>query len=244
MPAEERSANSHRARAAVALLLLVPVQSISAVVMLFAFPGVTGKVLASLCRVWMLAFPIVWTIWVEGRRPQITAPTRGGLLAGFATGLAMFAIMLTAYGIVAERIDLGPLRARAVATGFANPAPFAAVFAYIIVVNAILEEYVWRWFVYRQVEAIVPASFGPTGRTITAVAGAAALFTAHHVILLAAWVGPAVNALASAGVFIGALIWSTLFARTRSLWPCYLSHALADAAILVMGYDLLFRSAP
>ena len=225
-----------------ALALLVPAQSLSALFMLFWMPGAAGKAIAVGLRVYMLAFPIVWTERVERRRPSLAPPRRRDLVVGLAAGLIIFAVMLAAYVLVADRIDLGPLRERAEATGFARLGPFAATFAYIAIVNALLEEYVWRWFVYRQVEAIVPASIGERRRRASAVAIAAGLFTIHHVILLAGWVGPGVNALASSGVFLGALIWSALYARERSLWPCYVSHAVADLAILVMGYDLLFRS--
>jgi membrane protease YdiL (CAAX protease family) len=74
-----------------------------------------------------------------------------------------------------------------------------------------------------------------------AIVIAALLFTAHHVIALSAWVGPPLVVLGSVGVFLGALIWSAIYARERSIWPCYFSHILADLAILLIAYDLLFR---
>jgi membrane protease YdiL (CAAX protease family) len=46
--------------------------------------------------------------------------------------------------------------------------------------------------------------------------------------------------LGSLGVFIGGAVWSWLYLRYRSVWPCYLSHALADAAIFIIGYRLIF----
>jgi uncharacterized protein len=47
--------------------------------------------------------------------------------------------------------------------------------------------------------------------------------------------------LCCAGVFAGGVIWSALYLRYRSIWPGYLSHALADLAIFAIGASLLFN---
>jgi membrane protease YdiL (CAAX protease family) len=52
--------------------------------------------------------------------------------------------------------------------------------------------------------------------------------------------GWAVTLLGSAGIFVGGLTWSWLYRRYRSTWPGYVSHILADAAVFVIGWLLLF----
>jgi hypothetical protein len=46
--------------------------------------------------------------------------------------------------------------------------------------------------------------------------------------------------LGSCGVFLGGAAWSWLYLRYRSIWPGYVSHAIADAAIFIIGYRLIF----
>ena len=66
------------------------------------------------------------------------------------------------------------------------------------------------------------------------------VFTAHHVIVLVAQFDWPIALLGSLGVFIGGATWSWLYLRYRSIWPGYVSHAIADAAIFIIGYRLIF----
>jgi len=76
-----------------------------------------------------------------------------------------------------------------------------------------MEEYVWRWFVFRKFEVLLGGQL--------AVPAAALAFTAHHVIVLAAQFDWADRPLGSCGVFIGGAAWSWLYLRYRSIWPGY-----------------------
>ena len=95
-----------------------------------------------------------------------------------------------------------------------------------------MEEYVWRWFVFRKFEVLLGGKL--------AVPAAALAFTAHHVIVLAAQFDWPIAVLGACGVFIGGAAWSWLYLRYRSIWPGYVSHAIADAAIFIIGYRLIF----
>jgi uncharacterized protein len=99
--------------------------------------------------------------------------------------------------------------------------------------NAVLEEYVWRWFVFRKCEALVRISW-------LAVLLSAALFTVHHVLALAAQFDWMITLAASAGVFLGGAVWSWCYLRYRSIWPGFVSHVIVDIAIFAIGWRLLF----
>ncbi len=97
-----------------------------------------------------------------------------------------------------------------------------------------LEEYVWRWFVYRKFEVLLP-------RTLAVVAAALA-FTLHHVFAVGinfGWDGR-ITALASLGVCVGGLTWSVLYLWYGSIWPGWISHAWADVGVFAVGYLILF----
>lgn len=91
---------------------------------------------------------------------------------------------------------------------------------------------VWRWFVFRKSEVLWGGKLG--------IVAAALAFTAHHVIALAAQFNWGITLLGSLGVFVGGATWNWLYLRYRSIWPGYVSHAIVDLAIFIIGYRLIF----
>ena len=65
------------------------------------------------------------------------------------------------------------------------------------------------------------------------------IFTAHHVIVLAAYFDPLMVVLGSCGVFIGGLLWSWSLRRWGSLLPGWISHAIVDIAIFIVGASMI-----
>ena len=68
-------------------------------------------------------------------------------------------------------------------------------------------------------------------------------FMAHHVIIVATFFPGRFLTLAvplSFGVAVGGAFWAWLYDRTGSLYPAWLSHLLVDAAILAVGYTMVF----
>jgi membrane protease YdiL (CAAX protease family) len=117
--------------------------------------------------------------------------------------------------------------------GFGTLGKYALLGAYIIFCNSLLEEYVWRWFVFRRCEDLLAGWL--------AVLASGLFFTLHHAVLLAVEFDWKVATLSSAGVFAGGAIWSFHYLRYRSVWPGYLSHAIVDVTILAIGYHILFQ---
>jgi membrane protease YdiL (CAAX protease family) len=99
-------------------------------------------------------------------------------------------------------------------------------------VNSLLEEYVWRWFVVRQFTRLLTAR--------KAIAASAIVFAVNHAVGLATIMPPEAVLVCLVGVVVGGLIWSWLYERTRSIWPGYISHAIAVAAIMAVGYRVVF----
>ena len=155
------------------------------------------------------------------------------MVAGVLSGVILaVAIVLGAWLVDVQHIDLGPLRVAVREMDLASPAAFLAGAAAWTLVNSLIEEYVYRWFVLRQCEVLLPSP--------VAVIASAAVFTIHHVIALNQYLEPGFTALASAGVFVGGIVWAALYYRYRSIWPGWISHVLADIAIFGLGWWLLF----
>jgi membrane protease YdiL (CAAX protease family) len=200
---------------------------------MWVVPGPIGQAAYGICKLWMAAFPLAWTLLVDKERLSWSRPRHGGLLTGIVFGLLVGALILAAYVLVGKRwIDADALRLAAQRNGLDSRAVYLGFAAYLILVNSLAEEYVWRWFVFRKCELLLPGWI--------AVLASAAMFTVHHVFALRAQLGWGVTLLGSAGVFVGGALWSGFYRRYRSIWPGYVCHALVDVAVLVIGWWLIF----
>lgn len=228
-----------RFRALTALLLLVPAPTVGVVVSMWLLPGtVVGQVVYGAAKVWLLLLPMVWWRWIEGGAWSWSPPRRGGFGVGAALGLVISAIIIGGYWLLGDVIvDREHLQEVGGRNGLDDPARYLLLVAYLTVINAALEEYVWRWFVFRQCES---AMQGWRAAGMVAVFASAAMFTLHHFIALKLQFGWTVTVLGSLGVFVGGATWSWLYLRYRSIWPAYLSHAMVDVAVFVVGWWLLF----
>lgn len=232
---EPQQASSRQA--ALALLLLIPVPTIGvlAAMVIPATAGTPlGQAIFALSKAWLLAFPLAWLILVEREPIHISRPWRApGIGVGTLTGLTIGAAIVAAYLLFGSSwIDADTMRAKITAIGIDSRAKYIALKIYMVFINSLLEEYVWRWFVVGRCVRLMP------GRA--AVVAGALFFTMHHVIAVAAQFDWRITLLASVGVFVGGLTWSWLYWRYGSIWPAYVSHVLADVAVFAIGWKILF----
>jgi len=221
-----------RRRAVVALSLLAPVPSLGVIAAMVVAPGRLGHSVFAAAKLWLVLFPAFWYLHVEKGPPSWSPPRRGGFCAGLLGGLGI-GIVIAAVGYAAGRgLDPAPLQAAVQEMGLGDPARFLAGAAGWTLVNSLIEEYVYRWFVFSQCERLLP----PTG----AILATAAIFTVHHVIAVSQYLDTFFTVVASMGVFMGGALWAWLYARYRSIWPGWISHVLADLAVFGIGWWLLF----
>jgi membrane protease YdiL (CAAX protease family) len=194
---------------------------------------VAGKVI-------QFTFPLVFLVVVEGRLPRLTRPRFEGLTLGLAFGLFVAVLMLAVYfgGLRGSHLlEQTPARIRAKLQeiGMDTPARYVVLSAFLSVAHSLLEEYYWRWFVFGFLRRL-------TKRT-PAIALSSLAFMAHHVVVLYVflpgrfWTAALPFALAIA---VGGAVWAWLYERTQSIWSPWISHLLIDAAIHVIGWDLLW----
>lgn len=225
-PAEHRLALS-------ALALLAPVPSLGVASAMILFPGSIGQTIFMAAKIWMLTLPFLWYLVVEKGAPSWSPPRLGGLGIGLLTGLAAAVVIVLAaeaFGIL--HMDMSKLAGEVDEMGLATPRAYLLGALGWTFANSLMEEIVFRWFVFSQCERLMPR--------FVAVLASAAIFTAHHVVALSTYLPWHLNALASTGVFLGGVIWAALYSRYRSIWPGWISHALADIAIFALGWVLLF----
>jgi CAAX protease family protein len=190
-------------------------------------------------KVAQFAFPVVWWALTDPTRLRPARPSWRGLGPALAFGLAVGGAIV---GLYFGALRGGPLlagvgdqvRAKVGGFGLATPAGFLALAAFYTVAHSLLEEYYWRGFVFGGLSRLVP----PTPAVVVSSLG----FMSHHVVLLAVylpgrWELIVPFSLAVAG---GGAAWALLYRRGGSVYPAWLSHALVDAALMAVGYDLAF----
>lgn len=218
-----------------ALLLLVPAPSIGVLVgMIIAPDHVLGKSVFSISKLWILLIPLFWWVVIGKQKLSWSKPIHGGFGVAAELGILISVIIFVMYS-TAGKILIEPqvVKEMAVRIGLANPYIYLGGAAYWILVNSVLEEYVWRWFVVKQCRVFMSSW--------AAIMISAICFTLHHIIAMQVYFDWLLVAVASLGIFIGGALWSWCYLRYQSIWPGYVSHAIVDITIFAIGYHLIFQ---
>ena len=222
-----------RIAAFISLLLLIPVPSLAVLFGLILYPNTAlGQAIFISGKCWVLLLPLAWYLGIERKRPSLSKPSIISLLVGILSGLLIALVVYCAYLLFGRYIDSAALRSVATNIGLDTKKSFLLLALYWVLVNSLLEEYVWRWFVIRQCKKFLTP--------LLAVLVSALGFTLHHIIATQIYFSWMLVILASVGVFSGGIIWAWMYFHYRTIWPGYISHVLADIAIFAIGYQLIF----
>jgi len=192
----------------------------------------------SAVKILQFAFPLLWIAGFHKRWPKLDAPRARGLVEGLAFGLVVAASMLLLYqwfslnsSVFASGVE--QVRAKVTEMGINTPWRFAGLALFYSLLHSLLEEYYWRWYVFGELRRW-------TGDWI-AIGLSSLGFMAHHVIVLGIYFGDAwwLTAMLSLSVAIGGAVWAWLYRRSGNLAGPWLSHALVDAAIMLIGYQMI-----
>ncbi|MCC7408713.1 MAG: CPBP family intramembrane metalloprotease [Phycisphaeraceae bacterium] len=257
-----RTAHS-RAWAAAALLLLAPVPSLTVLIWLHGATGAWGQAIAAIGKLWLIGLPVAWLVLRKGSA-EVAQPLRisrekqgemarpvAGLVEGLAWGLGIFAAIVGAYVAVGWAwIDAPAMRSVLAEKGLGHPWIYAGLAGYWCLVNALLEEYVWRWFIHERAGELLYGDRWPSGgvnpasrRWLAPALITNLLFGVHHALALGAYTDWRVTTAGTTGVCLGGMIWSYLLHRHGTLWPAYVSHVLADLAVFGVGAWIMLSGA-
>ncbi len=196
-------------------------------------PGIVGQSILIICQLWLLLLPIAWLFWVERKPVNISKPKQRDWITGVVIGLLMFCVILAAYSLfLSHWINVADVREKIQKIANINQDTFKFGGFYFIFVNALIEEYFWRWFIFSRCEEVVPGK--------VAVLFSALFFMVHHTIGLAVLTNWRVALVGSLAVFVAGALWSEYFRRHRSIWSNYFSHAIADLALHFVAWQVFF----
>lgn len=189
------------------------------------------------------AFPVIW-VWVRGAGPPLPQSGKGrpkvgvrGLLFSLLSGFAIVAVLLLSWRAVLAASPAFERAPAAVAEkvasfGIDSAAKFLLLAAFYSVIHSFLEEYYWRWFVFGRLRRRLPFA---AAAVVSALA-----FTSHHVLVVGHFLGSfgVLTFAVSLVVTAAGLLWAWLYHRTGHLGGPWLSHALADAGLMWIGYQM------
>jgi membrane protease YdiL (CAAX protease family) len=191
-------------------------------------------------KVVQFSFPVVFLALGGGPWPRPLRPRLTGLGVGLVFGMLIVTLMLGVYFVALRHSPLmagtpQQIRHKLGQLGMDTRARYLALAAFIVITHSLLEEYYWRWFVFGQLCRVV--------RLSASVVLSSLAFTAHHVIILYVFLPGHFWTLAapfSLAIAAGGAVWAWMYSRAGTLYPSWLSHLLVDAAIFVIGWDLLW----
>ena len=221
-------------RAFIALILVSVMPTIS-IIFTYSWSEseLQGQIFFIFSKLWYIFIPVYWIYRIEESRLMLGEMNSNGRNESLISGIIIFVIISVIFLIFGETIDVELMKQEIGPTGLLNLPLFITGMIYWITINSLIEEFVFRQFIGDRLLEI-------TGREYISVLLSAAIFTCHHTVLLSLYFEPWQNAIASLGVFIAGTTWSILWLRHRSLFVCWLSHAIADLAVFGIAYLILF----
>lgn len=193
-------------------------------------------------KVVQLLYPLV-CLWLCGERlprpSDVQAPRVADIWPGAMFGLVVAAGLIGLYFVLSRTTALfdktqQELQQKMMQFGVNSLAGFVGFALFLTLIHSLLEEYYFRWYIYGWLKRLAPLAL--------AVVLSAVAFMAHHVVILVVYfpenIGLAVVPF-SLCVAIGGAVWAWLYQRTGSLYTPWVSHLIVDAALFVVGYDLV-----
>lgn len=221
-------------------IALVPAMCVPLLASLFYFVIFSQHALVrpvfAAAKVFSVAWPLVCVYVIFRRRlPKIDVRSLHhwrAIPAGVAMGLlivgAMYGFMQTPFGAVV-RASAPSIAAKVRQLGIVEY--YWAVAVFLSVIHSFVEEYYWRWFVYGHLRKAL--GFAP------AVVLAGVSFAAHHIVVGTQFFPLPWAVFFGSTVGLGGAIWCVMYERQQTLVGVWVSHMLADFAIMAIGYQLI-----
>lgn len=226
-------------KAIVALLLILPAPLIG-VSSSFHMPSIRtpftdeieiGKIIWALAKVWLMVLPVVWLLCIDQGKLSWSPTNRKGVLAGLVWSVLFAIIIFVLYGLIRETLIPPSAKHQILELGITSPAHFFIFASVMSLGNSLMEEYVWRWFVFSKFKLLLGVW--------PAIILSAFFFTVHHIVIMWNFGSLWLVFLGSIGLFTGAIIWAWLYNKYNSIWPGWICHVAADTAIMCITWWII-----
>lgn len=181
-------------------------------------------------KILLVIWPLLWLTPL--RKIFAKWKPSGGIFLGIILGVLEASLVL----LCTIFIDLSSISVvvteKAAAFGVLTPSFYILFAIFFSIFHAMLEEYYWRWFVFRGL--LLKMNW-----KLAAFVGSLA-FAGHHYFVLSEFFPLGFTLVFGTGVGVAGFIWCALYRKYHSLLAPYISHVFVDAVLMIIGYTILF----
>lgn len=216
-----------------AILPALLFQTIGSLLYFIIFPnGAVAQSIYTATKILLVVWPLVW---ITQLKTQFNLkPNRLSLAYGILPGIVGAGTILSVFFFYQDYFtQFSPtLIEKIAALNLTSPIIFILFALFLSLIHSLLEEYYWRWFVFTGLKQ----RFSPI---VAGIIGSIA-FAGHHYIILSQFFPLPITLLFGTLVGVGGAWWCYSYHKTGTLFGNWMSHALIDAAIMVVGFVLVF----
>jgi len=172
----------------------------------------------------LIKLPLFTVLPLLGLKTKKVKP-KGVHLHAIIVSIGVFMIICIAYFILSRFIDVSTIQEDFTSRMKITNGQYIAIGFYTIFVNAFIEELFFRSYLLKP--------------SLKYVIISSALFAIYHIAIFGTWFTWPIFLLALTGLFVGGLIFSYFTIHYKSFLSAYLIHMAADAAIVLIGYQML-----
>ncbi len=226
------------------LIAVIPALVLPFLASLVYFVLLAGSTAAMLFYAATKAFTVVWPLVaafvIEGHpfepRPVNWKRHGAALPLGAASGILIGGLIIGMYTLTPlgdyARSSADDVIRKVTEMGIAEPGRYVAAGVLLAGLHSLVEEFFWRWYVFSRLAQAVP------GGVAYFVANLG--FAGHHYVVLGCYFSAMGAFIFGTAVGLGGALWCWMYRRQGTLAGCWISHALVDAAIFYVGYQLVF----
>ncbi|MBU1151983.1 CPBP family intramembrane metalloprotease [Patescibacteria group bacterium] len=211
-------------------------QFVGAYFYLVAYEGTEfAQIFYTCTKLLLVIWPLIWIYWLRSRfLPFFRGDVRRSLVMGAVSGVVIFLGAGGLYFLMADFLGSFGGKIALAAQGLGILEHYILFSIFLSVGHSFIEEYYWRWFVLNGLMMKM-------GRSAAIVVGSLA-FASHHFIVVIQFAPLHLTIIATAVIFLLGVYWSKLYLDTKSIAGSWLSHFMADAIVMGIGYFLIAQS--
>lgn len=181
-----------------------------------------------------LLIPIIYMVQTKkealNRNPSINIFKKGNLNLGLLFGTVSFAVIIAAYLLIGNSINISDIVNELQNKSKITPANFIFVGLYITFGNSLLEEFFFRGFIFLKLYGL--------NYKKTAYIYSSLLFGLYHIAIFKTWFSIWLIGLAMIGLVSIGFIFDWLDTRSNNFINSWIVHILADSAIIIIGLSM------
>lgn len=201
----------------------------------YIYPGIEfPKVIYAITKIFLIVWPIsCWLLIGKFDFIKTEKKLKTSFSWGLISGLIFFAIVLAVYFLGKNYFQqFSPLILAKVQSFNLTGSNYLIFALFLSLIHSAIEEYYWRSFVFRGLLGVMKF------RLALIIGGLG--FALHHYLILSQFFPLSTTIIFGTLVGVAGAWWSYIYFKTNSIWGSWISHVLADMAVMTVGYMLIF----